>query len=75
MLSFLRTGLYYISMQIVIHTINGTYLVPPEKEASLISWLEQHAIKAGQRPVTEQNQQTGIYTGRQLLSEDIGKEF
>lgn len=62
-------------MQIVIHTINGTYLVPPEKEPGLIAWLEQHAIKAGQRTVSEQNQQTGDYTGRQLLSEDFGKEF
>jgi len=62
-------------MQIVIHTINGTYLVPPEKETGLIMWLEQNAIKAGQRPVSEQTQQTNQYTGRQLLSEDIGREF
>jgi hypothetical protein len=62
-------------MQIVIHTINGTYLVPPEKETSLIMWLEQNAIKAGQRQVSEQNQQNNQYTGRQLLSEEFRGEF
>lgn len=62
-------------MQIIIHTINGTYLVPPEKEAGLIAWLDQHAIKAGQRTVSEQSQQANPYTGKQLLSEDLGKEF
>jgi hypothetical protein len=62
-------------MQIVINTINGTYVVPPEKETSLIMWLQQNAIKTGQQPVSEQSQQTGQYTGRQLLSEDLGREF
>jgi len=62
-------------MQIVIHTINGTYLVPPEKESGLIMWLEQNAIKAGQRQVSEQSNPNDQYTGRQLLSEELGKEF
>lgn len=62
-------------MQIVINTINGTYVVPQEKESSLIMWLQQNAIKAGQQQVSEQSQQTNQYTGRQLLSEDLGKEF
>jgi len=54
-------------MQIVINTINGTYLVPSEKEAALISWLEQNAIRAGAPTVSEQTY--GTQTGRQLLSE------
>jgi hypothetical protein len=61
-------------MQIVIHTSYGTWLVQPEKEADLIAWLEQNAVKAGQRPLREQTGDSN-YTGRQLLSEDFGKEF
>ena len=33
-----------------ITTSNGTYIIPPEKEASLIYWLEQNAIKSNQGP-------------------------
>lgn len=61
-------------MQIVIHTTHGTFLVQPEREADLITWLEQNAIKAGQRPLREQAGDQ--YTGQQLLTEqDYGKEF
>lgn len=61
-------------MQIVIHTIEGTFLVPTEKQAELIHWLNMNAIKAGGNQVREQtiNQNS---VGRQLLSEDLGKEF
>ena len=57
-------------MQIVIHTIEGTFLVPSEKQSELIFWLKNNAIRAGQQPVREevsQNNQT--YTGRQLINE------
>ena len=61
-------------MQIVINTIQGTYVVPADKEASLIAWLQQNAIKVGQQPVHE-HQGHSSYTGRQLISEDLGREF
>lgn len=55
-------------MQITIHTISGTFVVPPEKEAALVHWLQNNAIKVGgHQPVAET--QNPNYTGRQLLSE------
>jgi hypothetical protein len=63
-------------MQIVIQTIEGTFLVPTEKQAELIRWLESNAVKAGAtRQVKEQQTGTNFYAGQQLLSEDKGKEF
>jgi len=57
-------------MQIVINTIQGTFIVPTEKQAELIHWLQNNAIKAGQEPVREQFQQGNQnYTGRQLVTE------
>lgn len=57
-------------MQIVINTIQGTFIVPAEKQSELIMWLQRNAIKAGQEPVREQVQQGGQnYTGRQLINE------
>jgi hypothetical protein len=70
----LRTILPSMCMQIVINTIQGTFIVPPEKESSLIMWLQQNAIKVGQQPVHEQ-QGHGSYTGRQLINEDSGRKF
>jgi hypothetical protein len=32
-----------------INTTNGTYVVSFEKEAALIQWLEQNAVKVGQQ--------------------------
>ena len=58
----------FLCMQIIINTIAGTFVVPPEKESQLILWLQSNAIKVGQQPVTE-TQNSG-YTGRQLLSEN-----
>ena len=55
-------------MQIIVQTIAGTFVVPPEKESLLILWLQNNAVKVGQQPVTE-TQNSG-YTGRQLLSEN-----
>ncbi len=63
-------------MQIVIHTIQGTFIVPTEKQADLLSWLQENAIKAGQEPVREElYNKPQTYTGRQLINEDAGKEF
>lgn len=61
-------------MQIVIHTIQGTFIVPTEKQAELVHWLENNAIKAGAQNVRE-NTGNQSYSGRQLIQEDIGKEF
>jgi hypothetical protein len=61
-------------MQIVIQTIQGTFIVPTDKQAELIMWLEANAVKAGAQNVRE-NANSQNYSGRQLISEDIGKEF
>lgn len=64
-------------MQITIQTRMGLFIVPESKEMDLVYWLQNNAVKAGQQTVYEQGQtisQNG-YTGRQLLSEDLGKEF
>ena len=57
-------------MQIIIHTIQGTFLVPSEKQAELIHWLQNNAIKTGQHAVREDVAQSGNYTGRQLINEN-----
>lgn len=61
-------------MQIVIQTIQGTFLVPTEKQSELIMWLEANAIKAGAQNVRE-NTNSQNYSGRQLINEDLGREF
>ena len=68
--------LYYSLMQITIQTRVGLFIVPETKESELVMWLQQNAIKAGQQTVYEQGQTISqSYTGRQLLSEDFGREF
>lgn len=63
-------------MQITIQTRAGLFIVPESKEADLIMWLNNNAIKAGQQTVYEQGQTISqSYTGRQLISEDSGREF
>ncbi len=64
-------------MQISIQTQAGLFIVPSEKEAALIMWLQQHAIKAGQQTVYENGQSISRdgYTGRQLISEGFNGEF
>lgn len=57
-------------MQIVIHTQSGTFLVQPDKEAALVDWLQQNAVKAGQNPVREQTIDPN-YIGRQLINENL----
>jgi hypothetical protein len=60
-------------MQITIQTQAGLFIVPESKEAALIMWLQQHAIKAGQQTVYENGQSISRdgYTGRQLINEGI----
>jgi len=55
-------------MSIVIHTQNGTYIVPSEKEAALIAWLQENAVRAGQ--VREQISDPN-YVGTQLINENL----
>ncbi len=62
-------------MQTIIHTIEGTYIVPDENEAALLSWLQQHAVKAGYGQSVKEQVNSSDYSGRHLLSEDFGKEF
>lgn len=54
-------------MEIVVNTINGTYIVPRERADELITWLQQNAVKQGQQPIGEIKE--GNYTGRQLINE------
>lgn len=58
-------------MQIVINTIQGTYVVPSEKQSDLIFWLQQNAIKLGQESIREHSQQTQNYSGPQLINENV----
>lgn len=63
-------------MQIVIHTIQGTFIVPTEKQTDLIHWLQNNAIKTSGEAVREGFQQnTQPQAIRQLINEDIGREF
>ena len=61
-------------MSIVIHTQDGTYIVPSENESALVAWLQQNAVRAGQKSVRE-NQTDDVSGIRQLISEDFGREF
>ena len=57
-------------MQITIQTRAGLFIVPEHKEADLVMWLTNNAIKAGQQAVYEQGQTISqSYTGRQLINE------
>ena len=59
-------------MQHIIQTIAGTFIVPDHKEAELVSWLQQHAIKSGS--VREQVNDSD-YKGQQLINETYQGEF
>jgi len=54
-------------MEIIVNTINGTYIVPREKQDLLIQWLEVNAVKPGAKPIGEIRE--GASTGRQLINE------
>lgn len=59
-------------MNISITTIEGTFLVPTERQADLIQWLKSNAIKVGQQTVyeyTDQDQTRTSYNGRTLINE------
>jgi hypothetical protein len=56
-------------MQTVIHTIQGTFIVPSEKQAALIHWLQENAVRSESVPVREQVTQPGNFTNRQLINE------
>lgn len=54
-------------METIVNTINGTYIVPADKQDQLIQWLELNAVKPGHKTVGETKE--GVYTGRQLINE------
>lgn len=54
-------------METIVNTINGTYIVPADKQDQLIQWLEINAVRPGQKPIGEIKE--GQYTGRQLINE------
>tara|TARA_R110000868_G_scaffold55422_9_gene172241 strand:+ start:2660 stop:2836 length:177 start_codon:yes stop_codon:yes gene_type:complete len=58
-------------METIIQTIDGTYIVPADRHASLISWLQQNAVKQGQQAIREVKigEYSNDYVGRQLISE------
>lgn len=63
-------------MDIIINTIQGTFVVPQHKQQELIKWLINNAVKVGQEPVREQFQSNGTgYTGRQLINETLKGEL
>jgi len=50
-------------METIINTIQGTFIVPKEKESALINWLQANAIRQGSQRVEEGNN----YNGTQLI--------
>lgn len=56
-------------MQIIINTIQGTFVVPAEKQADLIFWLQKNAIKLAS--VKEEQIQGGNFSGQVLINEQI----
>jgi hypothetical protein len=60
------------NLNVTIHTIAGTFVVPADKQADLILWLQHNAIKIGAEAVKEQSQNSNRnYPGRQLINESI----
>jgi hypothetical protein len=60
-------------METIIHTVDGTYIVPRETYASLVHWLQHNAVKAEYKVhVKEQSSTFGseaTYEGTQLLAD------
>ena len=55
-------------MEITIHTMYGTFIVPSNKVQDLVAWLRSNAIQAnGQQTVHEVR--NGTQTNRQLINE------
>jgi hypothetical protein len=57
-------------MQTIINTIQGTFVVPAEKQAELIFWLQNNAVKLGTVKEENHNTQPGYFTN-QLLNEQV----
>ena len=59
--------------QTTVNTINGMYIIPTEKQAAFLAWLQQNAVKAGAQPsVYENTQSRESSMVRQLISENVG---
>jgi hypothetical protein len=58
-----------------INTTNGTYIVSYDKEAALIQWLEQNAVKVGQQQTIVREHSGDSSQTVYLINEDKGKEF
>ena len=54
---------------ITITTIEGTFIVPKDKQADLLFWLKQNAVRAGQRTVHEYRENQTNSTERILITE------
>lgn len=67
LVAFVKLYVIISYMEIIVNTINGTYIVPRERADELMTWLQQNAIKQGQQPIGEIKE--GSYTGRQLINE------
>jgi hypothetical protein len=55
--------------EIIINTIEGTYIVPRSKYEALVSWLKQNAVLAGQQTVKEFVGNSETFSGRTLINE------
>jgi hypothetical protein len=58
--------------EIIINTIQGTYIVPRSKYEALVSWLRENAILAGQQTVKEFVGSSEA-SGRTLISEQYDR--
>lgn len=58
-------------MEIIINTINGTYIVPRDRADELMTWLQQNAIKQSPKAIGEVKigEYSEEYLGRQLINE------
>lgn len=58
--------------EIIINTIEGTFIVPAERQQDLLYWLKLNAVKAGQQTIREYSNQplpNDNYIGRTLINE------
>ena len=62
-------------METTINTIEGSFVVPADKQAALLYWLQANAIKVGgTRPVYEQSGDSTNPNVRQLINEsNVGR--
>lgn len=65
-------------MQITVQTSRGVYVIPSEREVSLINWLEQNAVRLGQESVKEHRQPLwgeNLDQSKYLINENFKGEF